>query len=80
VIEEFGAASGNRALNDTIVQDLKRAGYLSLSVTLAILLVAFGAVVAAGIPVLLALAGVLGTLGLAALVSAWCRKARRPPR
>jgi uncharacterized membrane protein YdfJ with MMPL/SSD domain len=69
VIEEFGAASGNRALNDTIAQDLQRAGYLSLPVTLAILLVAFGAVVAAGIPVLLALSGVLGTLGLAALVS-----------
>jgi uncharacterized membrane protein YdfJ with MMPL/SSD domain len=69
VIEEVGAASGNRALNDTIAQDLQRAGYLSLPVTLAILLVAFGAVVAAGVPVLLALSGVLGTLGLAALVS-----------
>jgi uncharacterized membrane protein YdfJ with MMPL/SSD domain len=69
VIEEVGAASGNRALNDTIAQDLQRAGYLSLPVTLAILLAAFGAVVAAGIPLLLALSGVLGTLGLAALVS-----------
>jgi putative drug exporter of the RND superfamily len=69
VIEEVGSASGDRALNDTIAQDLQRAGYLSLPVTLAILLVAFGAAVAAGIPVLLALSGVLGTLGLAALVS-----------
>jgi len=69
VMEEIGFASGNRALNDTIAQDLQRAGYLSLPVTLAILLVAFGAVAAAGIPVLLALSGVLGTLGLAALVS-----------
>jgi len=69
LIEEFGTASGNRALNGTIAQDLQRAGYLSLPVTLAILLVAFGAVVAAGIPVLLALSGVLGTFGLAALVS-----------
>jgi uncharacterized membrane protein YdfJ with MMPL/SSD domain len=69
VIEEFGTASGDRALNDTIAADLERAGYLSLPVTLAILLLAFGAVVAAGIPVLLALSGVLGTFGLAALVS-----------
>jgi uncharacterized membrane protein YdfJ with MMPL/SSD domain len=69
VIEELGTASGNRALNDTIAQDLQRAGYLSLPVTLAILLVAFGGLVAAGIPVLLALSGVLGTFGLAALVS-----------
>jgi uncharacterized membrane protein YdfJ with MMPL/SSD domain len=69
VIEEFGSASGDRALNDTIAADLERAGYLSLPVTLAILLLAFGTVVAAGIPVLLALSGVLGTFGLAALVS-----------
>jgi uncharacterized membrane protein YdfJ with MMPL/SSD domain len=69
VIEEFGTASGDRALNDTIAADLERAGYLSLPVTLAILLLAFGGLVAAGIPVLLALSGVLGTFGLAALVS-----------
>ncbi len=69
VIEEFGTASGDRALNDTIAADLERAGYLSLPVTLAILLLAFGTVVAAGIPVLLALSGVLGTFGVAALVS-----------
>ena len=69
VIEEFGTASGDRALNDSIAADLERAGYLSLPVTLAILLLAFGTVVAAGIPVLLALSGVLGTFGLAALVS-----------
>ena len=69
VIEEFGTASGDRALNETIAADLQRAGYLSLPVTLAILLLAFGGLVAAGIPVLLALSGVLGTFGLAALVS-----------
>jgi uncharacterized membrane protein YdfJ with MMPL/SSD domain len=69
VIEEFGTASGDRALNETIAADLQRAGYLSLPVTLAILLLAFGGLVAAGIPVLLALSGVLGTFGLVALVS-----------
>ncbi len=69
MIEEFGTASGDRALNETIAADLQRAGYLSLPVTLAILLLAFGGLVAAGIPVLLALSGVLGTFGLAALVS-----------
>src|SRR6266568_2744908 len=69
VIEEFGTASGDRALNETIAADLQRAGYLSLPVTLAILLLAFGGLVAAGIPVLLALSGVLGTFGQAVLVS-----------
>jgi uncharacterized membrane protein YdfJ with MMPL/SSD domain len=69
LIEEFGTASGNRALNDTIAADLQRAGYLSIPVTLVILLLAFGSLVAAGIPILLALSGVLGTFGVAALLS-----------
>jgi uncharacterized membrane protein YdfJ with MMPL/SSD domain len=68
-IQEFGTASGNHALNDTLARDLQRAGYLSLPVTLAILLLAFGAVTAAGLPVLLALTGVAGTFGLAAVIS-----------
>ena len=69
VIQEFGTASGDHALNDTLARDLQRAGYLSLPVTLAILLLAFGALAAAGLPVLLALTGVAGTVGLAAVIS-----------
>jgi RND superfamily putative drug exporter len=42
---------------------------LSLPITLLILIVAFGALVAAGIPVLLAITGVGATLALVALVS-----------
>ncbi len=69
VIEEFGAASGNRALDATIGKDLSRAEQLSLPITLLILVVAFGALVAASIPVVLAFTAVLATYGLAALFS-----------
>ena len=44
-------------------KDFQRAEYSSLPVTLVILLVAFGALVAAGLPVLLAFSGVLATIG-----------------
>ena len=42
---------------------------LSLPVTLIILLIAFGAIIAAGVPVLLALSAVGSATGLAALAS-----------
>jgi uncharacterized membrane protein YdfJ with MMPL/SSD domain len=68
-VAEFGFASANHELNDTLNKDFQRAEYSSLPVTLIILLVAFGALVAAGLPVLLAFSGVLATIGLSALAS-----------
>ncbi len=66
---EVGDGSANHAANDVITQDLHRAELTSVPVTFAILLFAFGAFVAAGVPVLLALSAVLATVGLGALVS-----------
>ena len=68
-VAEFGFASANHELNETLSKDFQRAEYSSLPVTLVILLVAFGALVAAGLPVLLAFSGVLATLGLSSLAS-----------
>jgi putative drug exporter of the RND superfamily len=68
-LQEVGDASVNRAVNDVIGQDLRRAEVTSVPVTFAILLLAFGAFVAAGLPVLLAISAVLATVGLGALVS-----------
>ena len=68
-IGEFGAASAEKGIGDSIARDFERAGLLSVVVTIAILVVAFGALVAAGIPLLLALSGVLATLGLLAIPS-----------
>ncbi len=50
-------------------RDMHRAEYTSVPLTLAILVVAFGALVAAGLPVLLALSAVLAATGLNALAS-----------
>ncbi len=68
-VEEVGSASLNEAVNQQVGDDLSAAATYSLPVTLAILLVAFGAIVAAGVPVLLALSAVAAATGLTALVS-----------
>jgi len=68
-IEQAGDASSTKALNKSFNDDFAKARTLSLPITLLILVIAFGALVAAGIPVLLAGTGVAGTLGLIALIS-----------
>ena len=68
-IGQFGDASKIDALTTAYGDDLGKAGLLSLPVTLVILLVAFGTLVAAGIPLLLALTAVFATFGLVAIPS-----------
>jgi uncharacterized membrane protein YdfJ with MMPL/SSD domain len=68
-IGEFGDASKVDAVVTAYANDLGKAGLLSLPVTLLILVVAFGALVAAGIPLLLALTAVFATFGLIAIPS-----------
>jgi uncharacterized membrane protein YdfJ with MMPL/SSD domain len=69
LVSEFGSASSAHALEQSVGKDFRRAELTSVPLTVAILLVAFGALFAAGLPVLLAMSGVLATVGLAALVS-----------
>jgi RND superfamily putative drug exporter len=64
IVEQFGAATSEEAFQEIFSEDLSKATRLSLPVTLAVLLIAFGTLVAAGIPLLLAVSAVLGTLGL----------------
>jgi RND superfamily putative drug exporter len=68
-VEETGEASIKSAVNEIVDRDFKRAELLSLPVTLLILIVAFGAVIAAGVPVVLALSSVAGAMGLAVFAS-----------
>ncbi len=68
-IRQFGDASSMKELDDAFMKDLHKAETLSLPVTLLILLVAFGAIVAAGVPLLLALSAIVATMGLVALPS-----------
>jgi len=69
LIQQAGDASATTALNKSFNDDFAKARTLSLPLTLVILIFAFGALVAAGIPVLLAITGVGATLGLVAAVS-----------
>jgi uncharacterized membrane protein YdfJ with MMPL/SSD domain len=68
-IGEFGDASAQKGVETAYADDLGKAGMLSLPITLVVLVVAFGALVAAGIPLLLALTAVFATFGLIALPS-----------
>ena len=69
-VGDFGDASADKELEASFMDDLKKAGLYSVPLTLAILIVVFGALVAAGIPLLLALTAVLATFGL------WASRAR----
>jgi RND superfamily putative drug exporter len=68
-VEQFGYASAGEAINTIVAEDLKQAEVLSLPVTLLILLLAFGSLVAAGVPLLLGISAVMATFGLIALPS-----------
>ena len=68
-IEEFGLASANHVIGATVTNDFKRAEYTSLPLTLVILLLAFGALVAALIPLMLGFTAVLGAIGITILIS-----------
>ena len=68
-VGQFGGASANQAIEDTLEGDLGKAGMLSLPITLLILLVALGALVAASVPLLLALSSVLATMAMVAVPS-----------
>jgi uncharacterized membrane protein YdfJ with MMPL/SSD domain len=68
-IGEFGGASANKAITKAFSDDFAKAEKLSLPITIVILILAFGALTAAGIPVLLAISAVFATLGLVALPS-----------
>ena len=68
-IGEFGDASVVDAVATAAGDDLAKAGQLSLPITIVILVFAFGALVAAGIPLLLALTAVFATFGLTAVAS-----------
>jgi RND superfamily putative drug exporter len=78
-IGEFGDASAEKAVETAYADDLGKAGLYSLPVTLLVLVVAFGALVSAGIPLLLALTAVFATFGLIALPSQLLPQAMQAP-
>jgi RND superfamily putative drug exporter len=68
-VETAGGATLDKGIDEIVEGDLGTAGMLSLPVTLGILLIAFGAFVAAGIPLLLAVTAIVSSMGLWAVAS-----------
>ncbi|WP_406453025.1 MMPL family transporter [Streptomyces sp. NBC_01622] len=68
-IEEIGGASMAKQYKDAFGDDFKKAEYSAVPVALGILLIAFGALVAALLPVALALTAIIATMGLMGIVS-----------
>jgi RND superfamily putative drug exporter len=69
LVGQVGDGSINVQVDEQLDKDFQRAELFSLPVTLAILLIAFGAVVAAGIPLLLGVGAVATAMGITAWVS-----------
>jgi uncharacterized membrane protein YdfJ with MMPL/SSD domain len=69
VVVEAGSSSTGKALDAMFGSQLARAGLISIPLTLIILLIVFGSVVGATVPLLLALSSVFATIGLVAIPS-----------
>ncbi|MFD5577696.1 MMPL family transporter [Streptomyces pseudogriseolus] len=68
-IEEIGGASMMKTFAEAYGDDFKKAEYSAVPVALGILLIAFGALVAALLPVALAITAIMATMGLMGIVS-----------
>ena len=68
-VGEAGAVSSDKALTNLFNSQLGQAGERSVPLTLLILVLVFGSLLAAWIPLMLGLQAVIATIGLAAIVS-----------
>ena len=68
-VGEAGAVSSDKALNTLFNKQVGEAGIRSVPLTLLILVLVFGSLVAAFVPLMLALQSVIATIGLVSIVS-----------
>src|SRR5215210_5162530 len=68
-IGEAGSVSSGKALEKLFTDQLALAGERSIPITIVVLFLVLGSLVAVGVPLLLALSGVLATIGLLAIPS-----------
>ena len=68
-VEQFGGTSADVALDEALDEDFQRAEYLSIPIILAVLMLTFGALVAAVLPLVFALTAFVGALGLLSFTS-----------
>ncbi len=71
IVAEAGSASTTAAGNSLLESDFHRAEFSAIPITLILLLVVFGAIIAAGLPVVLAASAVVATISLLAIPSLW---------
>jgi len=69
LIAEFGDASADKELSESFESDFQKAEFTSLPITLVILILAFGALVAALVPLILAATAVAAAIALLAPLS-----------
>jgi RND superfamily putative drug exporter len=70
-VAEAGDASADRAGTAQVSKDFRKAELTSVPITLVLLLIAFGALIAAGIPLLLAGTAVISAISLLAIPGQW---------
>ena len=68
-VRQVGDVSLDEAIDERVGEDLASAEGISVPVTLILMLLAFGALIAAGLPVLLAVSSVAATIGVLAPLS-----------
>jgi RND superfamily putative drug exporter len=71
LVGEAGQSSVDRATNNLVSTDFRHAEVTSVPITLVLLLLVFGALIAAGIPLLLAGTAVVTAISLLAIPSRW---------
>lgn len=70
-ITTLGDGSVSKEFSDLAAETLARGESIGLAVAVVILIVVFGAVVAAGLPLILAVVAIIAALGLTAIVGRW---------
>jgi RND superfamily putative drug exporter len=70
-IDEAGGATLDRAIGNSTSQDFHKAELTSVPISLVLLLIVFGALIAAGIPLLLAGTAVISAISLMAIPGRW---------
>jgi uncharacterized membrane protein YdfJ with MMPL/SSD domain len=68
-LQEAGAGTIDKAFDDLIAEDLHRSELVSLPITLTILVLAFGALVAASVPLVLGITSVAAAMGVFGVLS-----------
>jgi RND superfamily putative drug exporter len=71
LVREAGSASTDRVANALLSHDFRQSEWTSIPLTLVLLIAVFGALIAAGIPVLLATTAVVTAVSLLTVVSQW---------